>query len=276
MNLSYYIVRTLTETGLIRLFNFNITFKLNYRNFKIPFRGSKMGTEILGMGESWFLPIVNDLIPQNKKIENVCFVDVGMNIGQTLLKIKDSFPSIHFLGFEPNPICVSYLHELIKINNLENVNVLPVGVADQTGVLTLNADNEFASGASMIENFRKNQVIKFRYNCPVFNSELISNFHPSGLDVIKIDVEGFELNVIQGLLPMIKKYRPSIICEVLPNYGNQESDRFKRQVLLQELLASIDYSIFRINESSHTLYEINEFGIFHDMDQTNYVFKPTS
>ena len=40
-------------------------------------------------------------------IENKKFIDVGVNIGQTLLKLKSVSSEIDYIGFEPNPICVN-------------------------------------------------------------------------------------------------------------------------------------------------------------------------
>ena len=41
------------------------------------------------------------------------FIDVGVNVGQTLLKLKSISSEINYLGFEPNPNCVNYLKNLI-------------------------------------------------------------------------------------------------------------------------------------------------------------------
>ena len=82
----YYIVRVLEKTGIISLINFRLIVKLNNHRFSIPFIGSKMGTENVLLAEAWF----TDIFQQLKKVisKEECFVDVGMNVGQTLLKIR--------------------------------------------------------------------------------------------------------------------------------------------------------------------------------------------
>jgi FkbM family methyltransferase len=257
----YYIVRVLEKTGIITLINFRLIVKLNNHRFSIPFIGSKMGTENVLLAEAWF----TDIFQQLKKVisQEECFVDVGMNVGQTLLKVRSVDSTIRYIGFEPNVVCVQYLYKLIRINNIEDIRIFPVGLGSNSEILTLYADNEFASGASMIKFFRQNQKIKFEYNTPVFNGDVILKNEPVG--IIKIDVEGFELNVLKGIVDTIKTNRPFIICEILPNYNNEESDRFKRQLELERLLLSLDYVISRIHESKSKVERLVAIGSFNSM-----------
>ena len=117
--LNYYLIRLLDKTGIIKLVNFRVAVDISQKKYYIPFRGSKMGTENLLLVEAWFFSIYNKLRPL---INDDChFVDIGMNIGQTLLKVRSMDQHIPFIGFEPNPICVSYLYKLIQLNQIENV-----------------------------------------------------------------------------------------------------------------------------------------------------------
>jgi FkbM family methyltransferase len=164
------------------------------------------------------------------------------------------------------------MYNLIKFNKFKNVRVFPVGLADNNDVLTLYADNEFASGATMINGFRSQQKIKFEYNTPVFTGDFIlSECSPY---LIKIDVEGFELDVIKGLKETMKAKNPIIICEILPNYSNIDSARYKRQIELEEILKSLNYLVYRVNEITGVLNQIDNIGLFESMDETNYVFVP--
>ena len=230
-----------------------------------------MGTENILLAEAWFTDIFMALRKAISKDE--CFVDVGMNIGQTVLKVRSVDKNIPYFGFEPNVVCVSYLYKLIRLNRLEGVRIFPVGLGANSEILTLHADNEFASGASMIKGFRKNQKIKFEYNTPVFNGDVI--LRDEAVGIIKIDVEGFEVNVVNGIVEILRIKRPFVICEVLPNYGNLDSDRFKRQTELENLLHSVNYLICRVDESKSKFRRLNTIGVFDSMADTNYVFVPS-
>jgi FkbM family methyltransferase len=56
------------------------------------------------------------------------FVDVGMNLGQTLLAAKAIDPARHYIGFEPNPHCFAYCEQLTQLNQLPNVSLVPIGL----------------------------------------------------------------------------------------------------------------------------------------------------
>jgi FkbM family methyltransferase len=267
----YYIIRVLDKTRIINLINFRLSVKINNTRFQLPFTGSKMGTENILLVEAWFTDIFMALRKAISKDE--CFVDVGMNIGQTVLKVRSVDENIPYIGFEPNVVCVSYLYKLIRLNRMEGVRIFPVGLGANSEILTLHADNEFASGASMIKGFRKNQKIKFEYNTPVFNGDVI--LRDEAVGIIKIDVEGFEANVINGIVEILRIKRPFVICEVLPNYGNLDSDRFKRQTELENLLHSLNYIICRVDESTSGLIRLATIGSFDSMSDTNYVFVPS-
>ena len=266
--LKYYIIRVLDKTSIINLINFRLTVKINNTRFQIPFTGSKMGTENILLVEAWFTNVFIAL--RNVISSDECFVDVGMNIGQTVLKVRSVDKTIPYIGFEPNVVCVNYLYKLMRVNRFEGIRIFPVGLGANSEIFILHADNEFASGASMIKGFRKNQKIKFEYNTPVFNGDGI--LRDEAVGIIKIDVEGFEVNVINGIIDVLKIKRPFVICEVLPNYGNLDSDRFKRQTELENLLHSLNYIICRVDESTSKLIRLSTFGSFDSMSDTNYVF----
>ncbi|MBK7626701.1 MAG: hypothetical protein IPJ16_05790 [Bacteroidales bacterium] len=63
-------------------------------------------------------------------------IDVGANIGQTLIKIKSIDKEINYLGFEPNPVCVNYLYIRLLIETiLKHAIVFPAGISDKSRCL---------------------------------------------------------------------------------------------------------------------------------------------
>ena len=49
------------------------------------------------------------------KKKNGAYLDIGVNIGQTLMKLKSVNPKIEYIGFEPNATCVHYVNKLIDM-----------------------------------------------------------------------------------------------------------------------------------------------------------------
>ena len=82
-------------------------------------------------------------------------------------------------------------------------------------------------------------------------------------DIIKIDVEGAELEVIKSIFPVIEKYKPLIYIELNPNYKNLNSDIF-------DVLKSLGYKTLECVSDSK-VYDINASQDFHD--GKDYIFQ---
>ncbi|MGC1473626.1 MAG: FkbM family methyltransferase [Psychroserpens sp.] len=228
-----------------------------------------------------FEPWMGTLLQLMGQLNPVHFMDVGVNLGQTLLKVRNALGDIPYLGFEPNPSCVNYTYELIKRNNIKNVRIIPAGISDQSGVIELNfyADSDTDSSASIIQNFRSNKV-KSSF-VVVVQPDMITQLSdlPRGVHFLKIDVEGAELEVINGLTKYVKDNKPVIFMEILPVYSDDNLFRIERQDTLLNLLKSHDYSILRIikdqtdNEFSH-LEPKEDIEIHGDIALCDYIFSP--
>ena len=76
--------------------------------------------------------------------------------------------------------------------------------------------------------------------------------------VIKIDVEGAELEVIESLKGYIHKFQPIILMEILPSYTEGNQVRIGRQHTISAMFDELGYQIYRIikspsNNFSHLL-----------------------
>ena len=105
---AYHVAETLRRT-LNRL----NTLRLNpyCPDFKLPLFAATDFTNVF-----WLPSWKTDLIKRLVSPDDGAFIDVGANVGQTLLDILSSHPTAQYIGFEPNPSCVFYLQSLIKLN----------------------------------------------------------------------------------------------------------------------------------------------------------------
>ena len=162
--------------------------------FKIPII-YEMGLGNLATSEPWMMELIHDLYKNHEGT----FVDIGANIGQTLLKLKSVCPTVEYIGFEPNPACVYYLRELIKVNHLQHSIVIPAGLYHTSTLLELfyYSLSEVNSGASVVEDYRSTNKIYDRQFVPVFNFDSLSScLKLTDIAILKIDVEGAEMEVI--------------------------------------------------------------------------------
>ena len=205
------------------------------------------------------------------------FIDVGANIGQTLIKVKSIDPDLEYIGFEPNPSCVHYLSKLISLNQFDNTHVLPIALSTEDEILELDHYNESIvdSSASIIKDFRpKNKVFRKSYIASMSINIKSSLNLIKNCSIIKIDVEGSELEVLKSLYEILETYKPIVIIEILPIYSFENEGRIQRQEQIFSILKNLSFMIFRILKSNNDfkgLKEINEIEIHNDLELCDYV-----
>jgi FkbM family methyltransferase len=128
---------------------------------------------------------------------DLCF-DVGANVGQR----TDIFLALgtQVVCIEPQPKCVDVLRE--KYRNNPQVVVVPKGVARQPGILSLYLCESAGTISTFSEKWKTGRFRDFRWeskvDVPVTTlDDLIQEFGVPNL--CKIDVEGYEYEVLQGL-----------------------------------------------------------------------------
>jgi FkbM family methyltransferase len=267
-----YVLRALDKARLISRFNFSTSKTINGKTFKIPVINGT-GHKMVYSYEDWYVPFLEKILP----IINGTFVDVGVNIGQTLLKVAAIDPSKKYIGFEPNPFAYYYANKLAKANDLD-CTIYPVGLGDVTTILTLHMDTDMASGASVLEDFRKNKGrYKNKLLVPIFKGDDLLIEQKEAIGCIKADVEGAELEAMQGLTATISKHRPIIVLEILPVYSLEHSNgvyRKERQDKLLGLMKSLGYDLYLIDEDEVKFIKLDDIEVHGDMNKTNYLFIP--
>jgi FkbM family methyltransferase len=159
-------------------------------------------------------------------------LDIGALHGLFSLAFTANHPSRQALAVEASPIAFAKLLYNIHANPSCRINAEEVALSDHCGKLSMVYEWEHAV-ANPIEAGRSLSVPATTGN------ELCArkNFTP---DVIKIDVEGYELSVLRGLSTILENHKPLIFIEVHPS-------RLRSQGLaaneVYELLARHGYSL---------------------------------
>ena len=280
--MTLFFLRILNKLKLLKCLSINVRVKIYGATFSLPIIKG-IGLKNMRTTEPWMLQVIKNLIQIS---ENNTFVDVGVNIGQTLLKVKSINRNINYVGFEPNPSALFYTNELIKQNNLQNnTSIFPVGLNKSTELLTLKIYNksDVDSSASILEEFRPNEKVIDKKNIAVFNinDHNIAKDSISDMNILKIDVEGAELEVLNSLSEIINKSKPFILIEILPVYKESNTYRISRQQEIEKLLVELNYEIKRIikpnnNSTLIQFEEISEFGIHSDIKKCDYILVPKS
>jgi FkbM family methyltransferase len=239
----YYLVKTLQKLNLLKSFNFNLSKTINSVKVKIPFINGS-GLTNLVFKEDWLDTIIDKFINN----ESTTFIDVGVNVGQTLLRVKTKFSEINYLGFEPNSTCTSYAQKLIKMNLFSNSIIQNCALTDKVQNLVLEKTAVDDPRASVIKDLRPDYFEEKEF---VLSLDYDSFYLDQKICFVKIDVEGGELEVIKGMKLSLKKHKPIIVCEVLDSHDKSVFEfTQKRATQLSDLLHSINYSIIKLETSS--------------------------
>jgi FkbM family methyltransferase len=139
------------------------------------------------------------------------FVDVGTHIGRFSLILANKGSRV--VSIEPSKDNFRALNKNIKLNNLQDkIKAINIGCSDKNGktVLYFVPQNEGLTSLEKRGGARK-EIINVKTLdslCKSLNVSINAN------DVIKVDVEGFELNVLKGASNILKKGKSLLIIEI--------------------------------------------------------------
>lgn len=129
-------------------------------------------------------------------------LDIGANIGSytyAFNKVED----VTIYAFEPNPeVFECLVHNLQKFDNIHLCNVAVGAKEGKVNVITPN-DN---IGMGYVEEGSEIQLVTIDH--------FYSDYSINKCDFIKIDVEGYELEVLMGAEKTIDKYSPTLVIEI--------------------------------------------------------------
>jgi FkbM family methyltransferase len=156
-----------------------------------------------------------------------CVIDVGANIGLFSVRFSKEFNQV--ISFEPTSINFECLQENIStLNNIKTYK-LGLGEVESTEIISLPAESNNCGAFSIIDfNNHPGDVLTETVTINTLDSY---NLKP---DLIKIDVQGFDLNVLKGSINTINTYKPIIISEI---------ENIKKRYEFFDFFESVDYEL---------------------------------
>ncbi|MDY6836576.1 MAG: FkbM family methyltransferase [Thermodesulfobacteriota bacterium] len=142
-------------------------------------------------------------------------LDVGADIGYyTLLFAKRVGPQGMVFAFEPIPEACVTLEKNIRLNGYQNVRVLDYALYDSNGFFVLEGPLDISRINPLKAGEGENDL---RVETRVFD-DCLEELDVDCIDLVKIDVEGAEMNVLEGMKKSLQKFHPALLVEVHPNY----------------------------------------------------------
>lgn len=182
---------------------------------------------------SRFEPYINNVID----LKSGTFIDVGANIGKhTIITAKKLGKKGRVISIEADSENIDLLKNNIKINECENVEIHNIACFNKKGTVEFYR-SEFNPSISSIYN-KKDRI---KTLCP---SDTLDNLAIKYKDIkiIKIDVEGAELEVLEGTKKIIIRNHPTIIFEA---QNNKTLNKIKK------FLKKFDYKIKRLAQDNY-------------------------
>jgi len=144
------------------------------------------------------------------------FVDIGANTGSMLLDLFRNAPGVAYVGCEPQVDAANYIDRLIRENHLSQHHVIATACGSRTSVTMLKRRGRADVGATLSAAVLPLGLLKLEQPVPVIQGDsLLDLLDDQPLFMLKIDVEGHEVEVIEGLRGTIAKKRPPVFFEIL-------------------------------------------------------------
>ena len=228
--------------------------KTKYRNrsqYSISFHGiPTIFSTTDSHSKSWFYPrydhgrvhepaVTYSLVEEFKKAE--VFFDVGTHLGFYTCIAGKMMPMGQVVGFEMDVLSFQLLEENVRLNQLDNVTIHNTAVVAMPGTVRYPTNTTPNAGLSIQTD------ITTKNNCIEVAATSIDSYCEENTltpDLIKIDVEGAEIQVLKGMANTLRQY-PKLYIELHEN-------------LLPNFDSSIQEVITLLHDAGYQTYEIIE------------------
>jgi FkbM family methyltransferase len=206
----------------------NLTIKKGLRTLQSEFPSLKEAKEVFyyKMRNALSIPHERDfkalryIEPRSDRV----LVDIGANHGQSIQSMSIYMPSSHITSYEANPNLAQKLR--IRYKEVKRISVLARGLSDSAGSFTLYVPSYKGFVYDGLASFNRKEATSW------INERTVFGFDPTKLTIaevacqvstldaerlaplfIKIDVQGYEYNVLKGGIETLRRYEPMLLVE---------------------------------------------------------------
>ena len=189
------------------------------------------------------------------------FIDIGANFGlYSLIASQHISEEGTIISFEPFPENYKSLCTNLSLNNLRRIKAENKAVGSQTGTLKLYYNSK-ENNLGMVSSIKTQNSDFVTVNMTCLDYYLKKESLKK-ITFVKIDVEGFEYDVLQGMKQTLQQYSPIILIEVLDSKSQKNVSNKPH-----ELLCEMGYKRFFIDDNG------NLSSNPYNQGRKNYVYK---
>jgi FkbM family methyltransferase len=240
---SDFLLHSLNSDLKIRLYNDSILSRFIYEGF-----------------EADEIKFLNDFL-----MEGDSFVDIGSNIGLfSLYASRKVGPAGTVLAFEPARLTYNRLLENIQLNGIKNIRPYQLGLSDKDEILELNVSSDgHEAWNTFVQRSDEMYSLKEKVQVKSFDNFLKENdIESDKISLIKLDVEGFELNVLRGSAGLLASQNAPVFLVEFTDENAISAGNCCHE--LYKLLLQYDYSWFT--------YDVIKKKLIRDAMRINYPY----
>ncbi len=164
---------------------------------------------------------INPLFEQSLEPSFQCrgrvFLDIGAHIGKWSVFVARANPGVQVYAFEPHPVSFDYLQQNLALNRVTNVEPIHAAVSSERGraLLEMPRVNTEKSRLVRAPEGEDSEVVQID-TLAVDDFLAERALRASDVGLVKVDVEGHELEVLQGMRGLLEQAEDlTLVCEIL-------------------------------------------------------------
>lgn len=145
----------------------------------------------------------------NKNDYQIVFIDVGAHIGKYTIILSHLVHKV--VALEPDPRNYTVLKYNIKLNNIHNVIALQIAASSKERIVRLAVDDTYTAQSSVVEECSADRSIRVQALPLDTLLERLGLASDTTYYIIKIDVEGHEVDILKGAEKLFHKTKLALI-----------------------------------------------------------------
>ena len=184
-------------------------------------------------------------------------VDVGANIGIYALPWAAANAGVTVHCFEPNPAVRARLERNVALNRLgARIRLHSEALSDRAGTATLHGSDDLSSLNEGVHSGRQAAPVEV----PLARLDDVLGGEGPLVSLVKIDVQGHELEVLRGAEAVISRNRPAMILEHEDDLYRSPSEAQERKTALAALLRRLGYETLYISRWGSGLLAVADWS----------------
>jgi FkbM family methyltransferase len=151
--------------------------------------------------------------------ENSTIIDIGANIGYYALLESGAVKDGSVFAIEPVSKNFKNLERNIFLNSIKNIKTFHLAIGDKNEFTEINV-GEKGNFSSFLKN--ENAVYESKEKVEMMTLDSFVQIHQITPSLIRMDVEGYETKIVEGMSLVLSRMKPALLIEIHPHLIQRE------------------------------------------------------